>query len=347
MNNQLNSYFPQLDVLRACAALSIVILHWSINSKIDFGFLHYGVQLFFVISGFLITNVLLHEKERNSNKTSAIKIFFIRRVLRLVPIYYLFLLFLIIIKDAYVNNNILWFLFYLNNLKVFFENGIIDAWSNHTWSLSIEEQFYLLFPTIILFIKKNKAVFVPLIFILIGYTTKIIGYAYNISNIELFTLTQTDMLGCGILLAVIWRNYPELTRLNQSLISWLAGSLLLLSILLHYYGNSFTQILILPVTLMISFTLLVYKTYIGFTGWLGYLFSNKYLRYIGTISYGIYLYHKVIPLFLNRILNKLSIELNNPVYYYLINALILFVIAHFSWQFIELPILSIKKRFKY
>src|SRR5690349_1354590 len=100
-------YYSQLDALRAIAALGVINLHWldskylslyNIHPSLDWGFGKFGVQLFFVLSGFLITDILIASKSLEQKGKVVIK-FYMRRILRLLPIYYLLILYLIVVKD--------------------------------------------------------------------------------------------------------------------------------------------------------------------------------------------------------------------------------------------------------
>ena len=85
----------------------------------------------------------------------------------------------------------------------------------------------------------------------------------------------------------------------------------------------------------------------GFSGWVGQLFENKGLRYLGKISYGLYLYHKIIPLTLLIVLNKMGWSITNIGVYYLVNLGLLLLMSHLSWQLLEKPIMRLKQRFEY
>ena len=156
-------YLPGLNGLRAIAALLVVISHISIKEIGDFGLPYlivlpmagYGVTLFFVISGFLITYLLLQEKELK--QTIDIKKFYMRRILRIWPIYYLFLIICVIVffilgksKDICIQD--MWFyVFFAANIPFVFQQGILILF--HYWSIGVEEQFYLIWPWIV---KKSK-----------------------------------------------------------------------------------------------------------------------------------------------------------------------------------------------
>ncbi len=351
-----HKYYPQLDSLRAFAAIGVINLHWlaasyptlfGIHHESNWGFGYYGVQLFFVLSGFLITNILIENKDLESRK-SVIKKFYIRRILRLFPIYFLFLIFLIAVRDPFAIENIGWFLTYTANFRFFQVGGLIDVWSNHLWTLSIEEQFYLAFPFLILLTPRKQEAIIPILLI-VGSLAFKSYYHQSAEPINLLTISQLDMLGAGVGLALIKNRCGE--KFN-----WLtgrAGKIVMIASLVSclwiFYSVEQASVLwrCFDYLLLVSFSLLVANTAVGFTGIAGRIFNSSILIYLGKVSYGLYLYHKVVPLTLLIFLNKLNLQINTIQSFYLINLSILLIVTHLSWILIERPILRLKSNFQY
>ena len=153
-------YYPSLNGLRAISILIVVMGHLDLYHHPLYAMLcngGLGVNIFFVISGFLITTLCL--KEQNSTGTISLKSFYIRRILRIFPVAYLYVL-VIFILDYFFHLQIAWFqylgaMFYLMNLN-YFRATQFSWFLGHYWSLASEEQFYLIFPFLL---KKNFAVF--------------------------------------------------------------------------------------------------------------------------------------------------------------------------------------------
>src|SRR5262249_15573796 len=153
--NNTTNYVPQLDGLRAFAVGAVLIHHFFKPARIggvDFALL--GVWLFFVLSGFLITGILLRLRDQvdHSGYPSgfALRQFYIRRFLRIFPLYYSVLFMAATIDLGDVRDTILWHLAYISNY-LFATRQDWGSITAHFWSLSVEEQFYILWPVLILF----------------------------------------------------------------------------------------------------------------------------------------------------------------------------------------------------
>src|SRR6185369_2455289 len=154
-------YVKGLDTLRAFAVILVLLGHWglpvTLGSTGKFLFTGlvpnapFGVDLFFVLSGFLITNILLNAANSNENRFVTMRNFIVRRTLRIFPIYYLAIFTLALIGDPFIREHLWWFLTYTSNILCFKQN----SWNSfsHTWSLSVEEQFYLMWPWLMIFVR--------------------------------------------------------------------------------------------------------------------------------------------------------------------------------------------------
>lgn len=226
-------YLPGLDGIRALAAFLVILTHWpNVGISLKFGWI--GVNIFFVLSGFLITRILVHQKYRDFKPY--LYNFFYKRVLRIFPIYYLFffitagaILLVYYCVPALSHNNILigginslkhdtpFYLTYTYNIKL--NLGPFFKWTNyesqflgHLWSLAVEEQFYLVFPFIVYFldIKALKKVVIAIIVIcpLLRLWAATIGVNMVADRFwlgEVFytnTFCQADALAAGAALAL-------------------------------------------------------------------------------------------------------------------------------------------------
>ena len=175
----------QLDGLRFFAVLMVMIGHWlqwqwSNQFLMDLPFVH-GVTLFFVLSGFLITRILLKRKdELISTKTETkqlFKNFYIRRFLRISPIYYLLIFSFFIIDYKNTRDLFPWLLTYSSNIFQSINNVYVGEF-NHFWSLAVEEQFYLFWPFIIIFVKPNRVLLTICLTIICAIISKVFFYLF-------------------------------------------------------------------------------------------------------------------------------------------------------------------------
>lgn len=349
------NYYPQLDSLRAFAAIGVINLHWLGSSypslfglahESNWGFGQYGVQLFFVLSGFLITDILISSKDSSGSRLGIIVNFYARRSFRLFPVYFLFLGYLILVRDRFVIENIAWFASYTVNVRLFIAGSFVDQWSNHLWTLSVEEQFYLVFPPLFLYCSRERERWLAAVFIV----TAMVFKQANATSGEIarvLTVAQMDMLGGGVLLGILKNRH---VHAYQLLASSQARFLMLVAfvgcILMYYTGAEGPLIGVLfDGLLLIAFGLLVVNTAVGFGGLSGAVLNSDALQYLGKISYGLYVYHKAVPLSIAIVAGKLGLVVESVLSYYLVNLLALLIVSHMSWVIIEKPVMKLKTRF--
>lgn len=339
-------YYKELDGLRFFAVLLVIISHWfpkshfiNITPNGDI-----GVSIFFVLSGFLISSILFRYKEKIKNGDSttgeAIKTFFIRRSLRIFPIYYLLVIFLFIYGYPAVKENIFYFLSYTFNILVFQEQHFFGT-VGHFWTLSVEEQYYLIWPFLLFLVPRKNIKGIILILILFSMISQYIMDSRTDYYLTL-TFNAFDGFGLGSLLAY-YKLYQmkSLGFLRNILIGLVVG----MSVLFIFEINLFsirTFISCLTVILLIFVTNEAYSKNV-----LNKLFRNSLLMYIGKISYGVYLFHTFIPGLMDNFYPTSLKSL--PAANYLIfffNFVVLLVISTISWYLIESPINNLKKRFE-
>ncbi|MFA6085566.1 acyltransferase family protein [Mucilaginibacter sp.] len=356
-------YIKQLDTIRAFSVLLVVITHWIPSThpihKIPLGYV--GVTSFFVLSGFLITNILLNNKDsaevQGISKASVLKSFYLRRSLRIFPIYYLTLALLYAFQSHMVvdiRTPFVYFLTYTQNYYIF----RIKEWPGllgHLWTLAIEEQFYLLWPFVIMFIKANKIIYAIIAFIAIGLITHVV--VHNVVMGVMITSSSFDAFGIGALLSWFIHFKPHLLRLLYKWVTWLAA----LSVVLFFfvfYPLKFANIL--PTGFIISIVaawlmLYIYINHDQDTLRFKFLLNNRYLIFIGKISYGIYLYHNILPAFFDNFI-RININSHLPevlgtkyfgVFNIIENLVLILSLSWLSYSFIEKPFLKLKQRFKY
>lgn len=359
---QPTKFFPALEGLRGVAIIAVIIYHNFPYGDSLFGWL--GVDLFFVLSGFLITSILFRSVNVDSTK-NYFKNFYIRRALRIFPLYYLFLFaFLFLFPALGIFNNEVaeyqedkyWFLFYTQNWL--FTNNLPETSHclNHFWSLAVEEQYYIFWPIIIIILRKPKY----LLMFLIGFLIFLFGFRSFIWNAHyvdfnytnFYTFTRFDGICIGSIIALLSIQKKEFILKNTaSIVTGLAALNFI-----FYFANSSGNLPYLAfigyTTFAAMFGILVYELAYGNTNWLKNIFSGKALRFLGRISYGLYMFHWPVHYFLRGpLFTFFKDSLNLPaVYNQILIAFITTVISIFfsiiSFHFFEKRFLQLKGKFQ-
>jgi peptidoglycan/LPS O-acetylase OafA/YrhL len=356
-------YIKQFDSLRAIAVILVIISHWfskdHILNSLPNGKI--GVDIFFVLSGFLITMILLESRNKSETspilKSTLVKFFYIRRTLRIFPVYYLTLFILIIFLKGMIDTNIQegfkYFVTYTTNFYYFGLKEFPGTLS-HLWTLAVEEQFYLVWPWIILYFSKKYLLHAIILFIVIGVLSQ-----YLLSNLKMSTLlpfTCFDSFGLGALLSWQITFKPAFLKKFYFIVS-LTG---IVGVALFFLGVT-KNIWILPVRTTISIVALWIITYIFVYSEsekmkFKFVLNNSIFIFIGKISYGIYLFHTIIPVTINAKLINIYFNPLLPDFIFrqhwgvlivIENSIFLILISWLSYILIEKPFLHLKKYFNY
>lgn len=344
------SYLPFLDGLRGIAII-IVILSHALRENSYFEVLgEVGVEIFFVLSGFLITTLLLKEKIKNGHV--ALKLFYIRRALRIMPVAYLFLLVLLVLNFCFkLGVTPIGFLssaLYIKNVPI---PNSADWYSGHFWSLSIEEQFYLFFPFLLVLNLNRYTILIsvlilvlPLLGLLavhrvgIFYSNSIVhALTFTINSVFFGSGTVSILVGslCSILvfkdiisIEKLWNNY------------FLSFALFLLALAVGYKKS----VLFIPHVSRVFFSVLIAwiillnlkKESNLFSAMLGW----SVLKRIGILSYSLYIWQQ---LFTSNQPWKSAFPYADSL---VLNMLVLYLVANASYFLYEQPFLQLKNKFK-
>jgi peptidoglycan/LPS O-acetylase OafA/YrhL len=371
-------YFQNINSLRAIACLLIVFYHSVINTVLKAKHLFnpffngsYGVDLFFVLSGFLITNILINE----FYETETIKIgnFYKRRILRLYPpiliAVVIFLIPMLFYDFRMAISNIFFLITYTGDCVLLFRNFIpylqYPLAFSHSWSLSIEEQYYLIFPLIFLFLLKYLKKKINFNFI----STFLIFNFIFVAVIVIFSLVLKDHfykfflwrffeIFFGVYISLIFSNnynsiYQDTARskkIKNLIVNLFKNKIVLcISILIFFYliftnGIPHLDNLNYYVFTIVSAILIVNAAF-NYCRLYNYFLSNKILRYFGKISYGVYLYHYPVFYLYNHSNFHKATTIKEALLLECVRIPAVVLLSILSYEFVESPILKLKKNF--
>lgn len=360
-----NNNHRNLDGLRAIGILLVLARHFF-DRFLELSFCWVGLDMLFALSGLLITGILIETKEDGRYFQK----FYMRRILRIFPLYYLlvigftvYIYFLARVPENfnYYKENLGFFYTYTQNWSYIYNGMPKEAHLNHTWSLAIDEQIYLVWPLLIWLCRTPKQLTYLcagiLLFSLcfrIGYI-QYLGYKPNtVHPIPYFhhTLCRIDSFGAGALLYCLVKfKSPWLTKKKMLLVALVSLLLLILFMILDRSPNVYRYYLAnFGFTLAgIHFSVWLYFGITGSSRILNSIFSNSVLVYVGKISYSLYVYHWPILVFLMARLSNFYSEITSAsvLMASLTCLVITFLVSMLSYEYFERPIVKIKRRFSY
>lgn len=287
----------------------------------NFGFINYfffgwlGVDLFFVLSGFLITDILL----KTVNQPGYLSNFYKRRILRIFPLYYLYVILALFVIPAlnsgfdinYYYDNQVWIWTYLQNWLYIFKPHDGSNAMHHLWSLAVEEQFYLFWPLIILLLKKpwRLLIFISLaLAAVLGLRLWIwMNQVADLAYFNLYTFSRVDGICIGCIVALLLHINPGFLKKYTP---WIVLFFALMNFAFYFVNRShefgFPYLALAGyTTFAMIFGLLVHETVTGGTPLLTKVFSFAPLRFFGRISYGFYMFHWPVYLLISPWLYQL------------------------------------------
>ena len=376
-----SAYYVALDGLRAIAVIMVFFQHYGAGHAFIFGWGWTGVDIFFVLSGFLITGILYDSQSKGHRYRD----FYIRRTLRIFPLYYfVWATVLVLAPFAHWQWNIRWALWpaYLGNYARFFflhQSGDpyrfdkltfgapVSSWFGypfhlyigHFWSLCVEEQFYLIWPFVVYRVRKReKLIKICLAVIVLSPIARAalsVALSPDLLRMELFYRslpTRLDALLIGGLIALLLRGPEEamVRRLRRPLLA--ASSILFVALYLvstkvfalSFDGSASNWIGVFGFTLIDVFAAALILECIHPGSLLGKCLSWTPLRALGIISYGFYVYHDLLHDFYSDLAHRVSPQYAYPLTLFIAFAATL-LIASVSYRLLEKPLLRLKDRF--
>jgi len=351
-----------IDGLRAISIVMVLLAHAGptmpqiLRDHFLFDFVAnatLGVRIFFVLSGYLITRILIVEEE----KTGFIHIghFFIRRILRIFPIFYLYILVVVLLKLSHLPNiiektsDVVPALFYLWNYKFLWVNisGNANWFLGHFWSLSMEEQFYLFWPfTFAIFYSKNSGLrfFQALVAVIVLMPILRVGTYFLMSDNRGQIAWMLHTGGDSILIGCLGALIEKTDKLKSVFVhylnnKWLIGVTLIFlfvvsPILSVSYGGSYHLPFGISLDNIFILILLFWIMYVPtlFSKFL----DHKVMVHIGMLSYSLYVWQQIFLTDIHKYWFNAFPQ----------NLIIVFLVGFFSYYVIEKPILGLKRKLK-
>lgn len=368
------TYFPQIDGLRFLAFLLVMIHHFHARTDLlEAGTLSHtiifylqqvgwiGVDIFLVLSSFLIFTLLMKEKEITGNVK--IKRFFIRRALRIWPLYFPYVIFAMVLlplfwpvqsPDIYqdaLSEHLFPFMTFLGNISYAYFPESRTAFFGHMWTICLEEQFYLVVPFVICFLtlRPGRKFWLSVI-TLLGFTAAVKAYfilnAVPYPMIWVNPFSRFDPFIVGAVCAVLFKHKPDWFRVRYGLgLGLLAVLLIGLAGGFGILGRDLHTVWQLPIAALGGGVLIaaVLSSKI-----LGAVFSFPIVRYLGKISYGLYVFHMIGIKLVFEFLTLVPV-LGNGLHTWLLDFALALAITIFisviSYQFYESRFLKLKDKY--
>jgi peptidoglycan/LPS O-acetylase OafA/YrhL len=369
---------PELDGIRGIAILLVIVWHYVVvpgitsNSEIVavglnlLGNTWSGVDLFFVLSGFLIGGILIDNRDaRNYFKT-----FYLRRFFRIVPLYFgwiaLFILltailakFVFIPEELATNAIPLWTYFtFTQNIAMALQGEFGGEWLAVTWSLAIEEQFYLIMPLFVLLVPKKHLPWITIVLVVSVLFMRRLHLAIFWTSLGLYVFApyRADALLLGVLCAWIVRQERWRAWLERRTIVLYIPMIILMGYWvqknLRGYGGqitSYTTTMYGYTILALMYALFLLIAVVERKGIVKTITRLGFLRLLGTLAYGIYLFHQTVNILMHHFLIGSNRTIETPL-----DGLITLAafgvtvgLAYLSWTYFEKPLVAIGHRFRY
>ncbi len=343
----LEGYQPQFDGLRALAVLTVMVDHFSADVP-NFplpDWIHLGatgVRLFLVLSGYFITASLRRARDRmdagelSAGKTMAA--FYWRRFLRIGPAYLVFAAIALLLDLGAIRHNWAWVFTGTVNWLIAWN----DQWPlaiSHLWSICVQEQFYLFWPLLILLLPRKWMLSAIIAVAFAGVAFRIGCVTFSVPIIARWVLPfgSLDSLAAGAALG--WCGGRLRASRGGWVLAWLCLSMLTVAAVLRNGDpTKLKSVLVEPLEAG-AFVILVARTATGFDGNIARFLSNAGLVFAGRISYGLYIYHILVAMVVNRWLpSQMRFLITIPSLRLVVFGIVTLFVAALSWRLLEQPI---------
>lgn len=342
-------HIPGLDGIRGIAILLVMFFHLHIPG---FSLGWAGVPLFFVLSGFLITGILLEEKTEKFS--DYLRSFYVKRTLRIFPLFYAYLAFNFIVlfvtgrpADGYG-----WYLLYLQNYHMGWElinNGSLPGIVGHTWSLAVEEQFYVVWPFLVYFLSRRQLALTCVLLIIASPIARwmILQGDGNVYMANVTLPSCLDMMAYGALLALL-RTSEIGSKVAYTMFAvgcaFTGYAIFELGLEAFWHPEKWVKsAFYLYTALAFIFGLAIWSVAVKRNYVMTKMLTIKPLLFTGKISYGLYMWHFIIFIVVERLATKLK-ALTLPLVTPLLSLIVAYVVSILSFYFFEIHFLRFKDK---
>lgn len=356
---QKGTYFAHLDLLRVLFVFIVLLHHWI--AKNPFLFLPFGSTIAFVLSGFLLTMPLLENKKDIPNYWKNTLNFLVRRILRTFPIYLLMFLVYFIVNKHNFRGYSIYYLTFSQNYLIAYNQMVGFA---QTWSLAVQEQFYVLIPIVIYLCPYKYLRILFLVFSVAGLAFRLSYFYLNFPPTYNHFATEccVDCFGIGALIAYYHLEYPDELKKILSNKLLLVGLVLLYCLSVSQYSNNSLNITDKSyISLLQNLHQITERTFVSllsiwFIGWgiyyptktLHTISTSSIISYVSKIGYGIYIYHffaaSAVLEASKYLFNFAKEDIQFTWWVICLNFLFTILLSALSYRFIEKPILRLKGR---
>ena len=348
-----SAYQPQLDGLRGIAILSVVLHHFEVRLPGLFDWGPIGVRIFFLLSGYLITQSLWRlqndAREAGGGYWSGLLGFHARRMARLLPVLYTMIAIAFLMGLPEFRNAVFWHLAFLSNFYALHRGDWPDS-ASHLWSLSVQEQFYLLWPFVILVTPRKLLPWLLAALFAGAFAFRAAIIQLHASDFYRWVMLPgvIDSFALGALIACLKKSGRPLPFTS----GWL-GALVGAGALACYVAARFVRFgpfpgawaAIIETLENLFFAWLLLRTTAGWRGAMGFVFENPILVYLGKISYGLYIFHVLVHVALTPWLNRHGLGIGDHVYLRAVILMALSIgVAALSYRYVEAPLAAWVRR---
>ncbi len=349
--------------MRFFAVASVMIGHWiawDVQNKFvkSVPWAH-GVFFFFVLSGFLITRILLKDKEKVAKELNTTKKtifnFYMRRALRIFPLYFGIIFLLRNNRFEGIHETLPWLSTFTTNFLMYKKNALIGPYT-HFWSLAVEEQFYLFWPLILIFINMKNFLKASLVILSLSLLSRLYFSSFVTNNWtgELY-LTSNVMFALiiGAILSYIFMYKKTIFQKISSNLFLLYGAIILYILIYYLIINGkehrFYSFLLDEVPFCLISALIIGRGVAGNYKFIAkVILENKVLKHFGEISYGLYVFHLFAPpIFWGYISKWMSLHTDSKYTAWVLYFTFTVLAAEISYYFYEKPINSLKRFFNF